>query len=460
MAPLQALFLLAACDSGDFSAESDVSEAVPTVASVHFDWPESGTAWVEWGLSQEPDHTTVPGWSSGPQHTVLLAGLPAESTVVAQAVLEVDGVQYRSGSFRVRTGDLPDDLPDVEVNHAVDAPAPTFGYAIATSIGVPSGVILYDMNGAPVWWHQPGGGYVVTEAYLDASGTAVWLNLANVDFNIDGGAVRRVRLDGTVLEEIRTPLSHHDFVRRADGGLSYLAADIRDVAGAPVVGDALVELDDDGATRTAWSTFDSFDPSGLDPADDSGFYPQGFDWTHCNSFVEDPAGGYTVSIRNLGSVVRVNDGAVDWSIGGPDSLTPVDVTRPMTEQHAPSWTDDGTLLMFDNGDVTAEDAYSRVVEYEVDPEAGTYRERWSFDDARSHVTYLLGDVERMSESGHTLVAWGSAGVMQEVDEDSTVVWQINLGIGNALGFSRPVPLSPCVPGSAVGCTQRTIGGVP
>jgi hypothetical protein len=459
MVPLTAFLLLTACQNGDFRAEAALSETVSTVATVEFDWPEAGTAWVEWGPSQELGHTTVPGRSAGPRHTVLLAGLPTKTPVVARAVLEVDGVRYRSDTFRLRTGDAPDDLPDVEVNQDVDAPAPTLGYAVTTSIGIPSSVVIYDQDGSPVWWHQPDGGFVVTQAYVDDSGTEVWLNLANVDFNIDAGAVRRVRLDGTVLEEFRTPLSHHDFVRRGDGDLSYLAVDLRDVQGVPVVGDALVEVTD-GESRTVWSAFDSFDPSGLDPADDSGFYPQGFDWTHCNSFVEDPAGGYTVSIRNLSRVVRVVDGAVDWSIGGPESLAPVEVTRGLSEQHAPSWTEEGTLLLFDNGDATEEGAYSRVVEYEVDPAAGTYRERWSFDDDRRRLAYLLGDVERMPESGHTLVAWGSAGVLQEVDDASRVVWQLETGIGHALAFSRPVPLGPCVPGSPDGCRQRSLGGVP
>jgi hypothetical protein len=449
------LLALSAC-SGDFRADVVVSDDVPTVATVTFDFPSSGQAWIEWG--ENFANTTRPGLSPGPSHELLLAGLPAGRPVVARAVLDVDGARYVSDTLRFRTGALDTELAGFDPSDGVDDWSPTFGYVVTTTIGYPSSVIILDASGAPVWWYVPGGGKVVTQAYLDPNGTEVWLNLANVDFSIDDGEVRRVRLDGTVLEQIRTPLSHHDFVRTAAGGVAYLAIDARDVDGSMVVGDAVVEQRE-GVWSTRWSAFDSLDPTGLDPDDDSGFYPQGHDWTHANSLFEEPGGAWTVSLRNLNQLVSVQDGQVRWSIGGDASLAPLDVSRTLIGQHSPSWTEDGHLLVFDNGDPLLEDAYSRVVELEVDPEAGTYREVWSFDHERRHSAYLLGDVERLEENGHTLVSWGSAGVMTEVDAQDRVVWQVNTGIGHPMAFMHPVPPGPCLPGAAEDCLLRTIGGV-
>jgi hypothetical protein len=421
--------------ASSLTAEAVVSEAIPTVATVTFEGPGEGTVWVEWGTAPESlNHKSMKATSAGPAHEVLVGGMPPLTKVFVRAVHEVDGVQQASELLELQTGAASTDLPNFDVSVST---GPTAAYVLTTTVGVPSSAFIVDRDGAPVWWFTPGSQYVVNQAHVSPSGTEVWVNRANRDFGIDSGAVFRVRLDGTIMQEITTPLAHHDFVVLPDDeGIAYLTLDVRDVGGDSVIGDAIMEIATDGSARTVWSAFDDFDPGDVDPSENTGFYPQGYDWTHGNGMSYDPdTDSYLVSLRNLSSIVSVDraSGRVNWVVGGAGDMRGVDLTRGFFEQHSPRLTPDGKLLVFDNGAPYQTGAYSRAIELAVDPAAGTYTQVWAFDDQRDNVTYLLGDAQRLP-SGNTLVSWGNVGMLTEVDPSGEVVWRLNSDIGHGIGF--------------------------
>ncbi len=451
MSPL--LLLALACDGpgppgaseGDFSAEATLEEDIPTVAWVTWETEAAGTSWVEFGPTEALGRSTVPSTSETTAHAVLLAGMAPRSTWYWRAVSEVGGERLESPIGTLETGVAPRHLPTVTTG-TYDRTLAQAGYTLTTSLGSPSWVIVFDPDGAPVWWLQAPDESVIAQVRLSPDGTSVLYNVASLNFGVDVGVIRKVRLDGELLSETRTELGHHDFVALPEGGFAYIAADIRpwiDPANGgerQVVGDAIVEVPegavDGSASTTIWSTWDHFAVD-VDESDND-FYPQGLDWTHCNSIkLED--GSYALSVRKENAFVNIDraTGQTLWQIGGVGSDWTQTEGRPFVGQHSPELVGEDHFLLFDNGDIEVANAYSEAVEYRMDPEARTFTPVWSFDYDQRISSYLLGDVERL-ENGNTLVAWGSGGTITEVTPDGETAFQVNLGIGSAVGFTHHI----------------------
>lgn len=428
---------------GDFAAEATLEDDIPTVAWVRWTTEEAGVSWIEHGPSLQLGYTTVPGEVAGTDHAVLLAGMAPNTTWYWRAVTEVGGERLESKVYTIKTGVAPRDLPRVtpQVHDPALAQA---GYAITTSVGNPSWVIAYNKEGQPVWWEAAPEQSVIAQVRLADDGTSVTYNIASLNFSTDVGVIRKVRLDGEVLSETRTVMGHHDFFPLPEGGYAYIMADMREWTDPgtgetyTVVGDAIVEIPE-GATedteRTViWSTWDHLEVE-VDPETDSDFYPQGLDWTHCNSIYLD-GDDYILSIRKENAFVKVrrSTGETVWQLGGEGSDFIQLSGRPFHGQHSPEPTEAGFLL-FDNGNTELEDAYSEAVEYSVNEATGVYEPIWSYPYGRRITSYLLGDVERL-ENGNTLVAWGSGGTITEVTPAGELAFQISLSIGSAIGFTH------------------------
>lgn len=448
---LPLLFLLAACrhDAADFDATAEIAEEMPTVAWVRWTTPEPGTSWVEFGTTDELGRTTVRGTEPTTEHEVLVGGLPADRKVWVRAYTQVGDQVLQGPLQKLETGELPGGLPDVEP-YEDDQPELAYGgFSMVPILGFDDEdgwVLVLDQEGELVWWLDSGADEkAISQAWLSKDGTSILYSIASSDRDVDIGTIYRVRLDGTPISETVTPLAHHDFIELPGGGFAYLYADIRPYAfqdgEQDVVGDALVEIDEGGTElRTIWSTWDMVGDAlpMMDPDDDSGFYPQGLDWAHANNLVYDPTDDtYLVSLRNLDRLLKIDrqTGDVLWQLGGDQSDFTQTAGRAFIGQHSPSWTEDGTLLLFDNGDFPADN--SKVVEFEVDQDARTYGEIWSYDGGGNHQTVLMGDAERLA-NGSTFVSWGSAGRIEEVTPDGTLAVRADMGIGTVLGFSNHV----------------------
>ena len=426
------LLLVLAC--GDFAVSADPVEAVPAVTRVRWTAEDSGVVWVEWGLDATLGRATPPVASPGPEHEVLLVGPGASTSIVYQAVLRTDeGDVLRSAPRTLTTGAGPVDLPRLVT---LDGSGPASGWALTSTLGQPSYHLLLSPEGTPAWWSPAGADRVGAQQRVAPDGGSVWTNVAGLDFSEDVSALVRVGWDGAELARVAAPGGHHDFDIAADGTLGYLAIDVRRHDGHDVVGDALIELDpESGATRTVWSTWDDL-PVTVTPETDTGFYPQGLDWTHANSVTWDPRDDlWLVSLRNTSQILAISrEGDVVWSMGADGSREGVGLARAFTGQHSPEWTADRRLLLFDNG---ADGETARAVAFAVDEAAGTYTETWAYDAGGRHTTWLLGDVTELP-NGNALIAWGNAGLINEVSPAGEVVWQVNTGVGHVVGFTQAV----------------------
>lgn len=132
------------------------------------------------------------------------------------------------------------------------------------------------------------------------------------------------------------------------------------------------------------------------------------DWSHANALEYIPGeDAVLVSFRHLDCIMKIDwkTKQIRWIFGDPSGwgeawqkylLKPTgELTWPY-HQHSPQLTPRGTLLMYDNGNyrarpydkaVMAEDNRSRVVEFEIDEQAMTVKQVFSYDGAESERFY-------------------------------------------------------------------------
>ena len=153
--------------------------------------------------------------------------------------------------------------------------------------------------------------------------------------------------------------------------------------------------------------------------------PEAGDWTHANAVAYDPAGRLLVSVRHLHSVVALDRGddparwgSLLWQLGpDQDFVLEGDGAEWQYMQHAPEITDDGALILYDNGNLRAGtthvggtiEPYSRAVVYRLDPEAGVATQEWSHraveDDGVPVYADFVGDADALG-NGNVLIAHG------------------------------------------------------
>ncbi len=156
---------------------------------------------------------------------------------------------------------------------------------------------------------------------------------------------------------------HHDITALPNGHWLILANILQPVVLAgqttptTVLGDVIVDLDQDLNPVWAWNEFKHLDVNR---------HPFAFpDWTHTNAVVYSPSDGdVIVSIRHQSWVLKVNyqngtgDGSIVWHLGEGGDFTLQGGTDPTDwfyAQHAPSFTTSNSsgnfgLTLMDNGD--------------------------------------------------------------------------------------------------------------
>jgi arylsulfate sulfotransferase len=133
-----------------------------------------------------------------------------------------------------------------------------------------------------------------------------------------------------------------------------------------------------------------------------------------------------VSLRHQDAVIKLDrtTGRLIWILGDPAGWRPPwsrallqpegNITWPY-HQHAPEWTPQHTLLMFDNGnfrhrpfDGKPDNSYSRAVEFAIDEVRHTVKEVWSYDSDYGVPFFsgALGDADFLPETGNVLITDG------------------------------------------------------
>ena len=221
---------------------------------------------------------------------------------------------------------------------------------------------------------------------------------------------------------------HVALAQLPDGTIAWQQFDVREGTDPStgetesLVGDAIAELSPDGTVRTVFSAWDWVDVAHNRFMDLPSLYPQGVDWTHGNALKYLPEqDGYLLSLGNAGVVLQV-DRTTDtpWQIVGNAGVPVADDSNPLEHQHDPTWLSDDRLLVFDSHFSTYS---SGAVEYAL--QDGALHEVWRHGFQDGSFALLLGQALRQDD-GSTLVNYGSAGVLEQVDADDRVQWRVEL----------------------------------
>lgn len=388
-----------------------------------------------------------PGAVDGAATVPLVQLRPSTGYGVVVSVLDDAGEELaRGGPVRLRTRTLPADLPPFEVDS--DPSRMTPGVTLFDATATPPDedapprregyLVAVDEAGEIVWYHRED--QSIQDALYTSQGRLAFIYEETGIREVDplGGSTREWA--GTTVRQERprddygrpiltdeaipvdTDQMHHEVDETPDGDLVTLSRELEVMDGfdEPLCGDD--EEGFDGSYEMVTDTIVTFDPGTgevvdewsiadmLDPHDYTDVfvadelcgayldprYPdaeQPIDWTHGNAIeLDEPRNVLWVSLRHVDQVigVRATDDAAGpagemvyrLGVGGDFELSSGEW---FYHQHAPEVQDDGSLLIYDNGNwrpgTTLEEGadaypYSRAVRYELDTEAMTATQVW------------------------------------------------------------------------------------
>ena len=228
---------------------------------------------------------------------------------------------------------------------------------------------------------------------------------------------------------------HHDFELLKNGHALLIARDAhridmsQKVSGgkrnALVSGCHVQELDLDKNVIFEWRSWDHLRVEDAVHEDLTGGT---IDYVHMNSVAQDYDGHIVVSCRNLSECIKIDrdTGEIIWRMGGVNnSLEFLNDADRNSYQHMirPVPGKPNHYTLFDNGNYHRP-AYSRAVEFKVDPIEKTVTRVWQYRASPVFYSGWLGSVMRLA-NGNTLICWGGGGLpfATEVAPGGEVVYE-------------------------------------
>ncbi len=149
---------------------------------------------------------------------------------------------------------------------------------------------------------------------------------------------------------------------------------------------------------------------------------------HGNAIDIDHDGHLLVSFRNSDQIVKINSktGEIIWRLGGKKSSFAFanDPLNGFSHQHGIRRLANGNVILFDNGNLHSPPT-SRAVEYQLDEQAKTATLVWKFQHEPALFSFALGFAQRLP-NGNTLICYGAAQRIIEVDPAGTKVWDLKI----------------------------------
>lgn len=374
----------------------------PQVALYTITPPFAGNVTVNFGPTTSYGRQTwsVPTPSGGGPVNILVAGMLANTTYHMQATVTFENGQTATDvDHTFAVGQMPEvggSTAHAPFNPGLTANTPTGetpqpGVELISAVAGPSqGLYATDLAGNVIWT------YPFTDQVAN-SGINAGKLLPNGDIVMDIGvsseaplygptasnlliAIREVDLMGkivrqTTLAQVNAGLAqagipitlvdfHHDIEPLPNGHLLVMANTLKQFTNLPgypgtisVLGDVVVDLDQNWNPVWAWNEFDHLDVNR---------HPMQFpDWTHSNAIIYSPDdGNFIVSVRHQNWLIKVNyangsgDGSILWKLGQGGDFTLQGGSDPIDwfyAQHGPSFIGSPTagifkLTLMDNGD--------------------------------------------------------------------------------------------------------------
>jgi hypothetical protein len=325
-----------------------------------------------------------------------------------------------------------------------------------------------DASGEVVWYYR--GTSRISDFERLSNGNILYLtqDYTAVEIDILGNEVSKWYatgrpegpIDGAI--PVETLTFHHDIEELPNGNFLVLGTDRRLIKdyytsewdkNAPrkdqwAMGDEIVEFQRDGKVVWTWNAYDYLDPYRFSYQALSGYWirrgwPETMDWSHCNGLDYVKADDSIIlNSRYFSAVFNIDHktGEINWIAGEPSDwseelqkklLTLENVDRWFWHQHAPRFTPQGTLLLFDNGNFQARpfdkplavaNTHSRAANFEIDPKNKTIREIWSTDipGEPKVVSFAMGSVQWLPEKQNILTGWG---LLLPTERLENIEWQ-------------------------------------
>ena len=441
--PLLLLGVVLGCPTEPLVWEIEALEVVENPGNllsrtVRWSTAEPTTSHVEFGEDDAPV-SLVGSDERVTEHEVLVFGLRAETSYTLHPVsTDAAGTEIRAAPVVVETAELPFESPVFQVS-AYDAslaqPGWTMTNLMVDGILSPTVVVMVDMEGRVVWYHQVGtepawadvdatllddgtvligGGLGPGQAAMrvDMAGNEVWLGPVQPDVMLGPGSL------------------HHVFRALPNGNYLTLSFDEQNT----VLEDVILELAPDGEVVWEWHAADHLAEANIEHI-------------HSNMALADlDQGVFYLNALLTRSFYKIDreTGEVLWAFGeGRDFEMLTDHEWPWVDFcHAPEIQPNGHVLMYDNGGQAGHDV-SRAVEYALDEEAMTAELVWEYPGelADDHwFTQFWGDADRL-ENGNTLITSGSVIPLDtpsrilEVTEAGEKAWQLEFASPNEGGLA-------------------------
>jgi len=419
---------------------------------------------------------TPPG---GGEVDVLVAGMKAFSTYHMRAFVDFPGgTRSVDADHTFTTGGLPAArLPQLTVRRSSTlTPNPGVEYMNLVNFftpGNPAQAVVTDLDGNVIWYYDPdptGTGSIIFPFKFLPNGNV----LVNLFGTIGGsaGVLREIDLAGDTIRELSWETLnqrlasagfnltvsgiHHDFALLPNGHLILLVNELKsftDLPGYPgtisVLGDGLVDLDENWNPVWTWDSFDRLDVNR---------HPQGLpDWTHSNAVIySSDDGNLLLSSRHQSWVLKIDyedgrgSGDILWRFGYQGDFT-LDAGAPAAwayGQHdirilSPNSTGVFTLGMFDNGFIRVLDdsgtlcgssgapaCYSRVPFFQVDQIGRTAHVQYEVSSLP--YSFAVGSIEVLPNGNLEydegfLALFPARATIKEVTQESTpqTVWEVD-----------------------------------
>ena len=407
--------------------------------------------------------------------SLFVAGMRANTLYHMQGIVKFkDGSQFTESDHTFTTGKLAQaDLLHLTATTTPGA-TPQGGLELFAAT-TPPGAYVTDLQGNLLWAYDPGlAGELPNPIKMMPNGNF----LVNYSRGVPDGAdsvLQEVDLAGHVVWQMTAAQlnqalatatcagcnitvlgTHHDFAMLSNGHLIVIASQEKVETGligfpspVTVLGDVVIDLDENHKPVWLWSAFDHLDLNR---------HPMAFpDWNHSNSLEYSPDDkALILSMRHQDWILKINyndgqgDGSILWKLGYQGDFALQGGTDPIDWQYAQhdanvvSDTSSGNLqlLMFDNGNQRVLDpsgticgttpCYSRVPIMDLNETAKTATLSWV--DNLSPVFSTFGGSARQLKNGNvefdecSITLVGSNAAVYEVTKTmpAQVVWQMQI----------------------------------
>jgi len=486
---------MAGCGAGSDVAPAPMvsvsSTQNPLVAQFTVAAACAGQAMVEFGPDTSYGRSTawypVPGLYE--RTPILVAGMKASTTYHMRSQTQCAGNTATSGDLTFTTGPLPSisfptftvtrpnpsltsmENPGIELFDAIDITIPPTTDLVQA--------MFLDRDGSPIWYYDVGpGAYPYTVKPLPNGHILFSITQVNVptilrEVDLAGNTIREMdanslaaKVQAAGFDFVPTEY-HHDLLPLPNGHVIVLTNFTKPFNNLPgfsgttnVIGDGIIDLDENWNPVWAWNTFDYLDvnrhPFGLP------------DWTHGNALLYSPGDGNIVfSMRNQSLILKIDynngvgSGNIVWRLGyqGDFALTASgvptdDPTMWFSAQHFPSLISQTlpqtTLAVWDNGDSRVLDTsgatcgaaptfipcYSRATVFQIDESSMVANLAW--DDLPGEYGLWGGSINQLANGniefdGNALTPPPiptEASQVREVTQTSSpqVIWELQIPI--------------------------------